>query len=362
MVEQVKDPIKAADLVFQNLKNHSAEGAAKAFHDAIYSFEMKGSKGASDEAKFLKELTRQAEDANQQMKKNGFPELHIVQDGEYLQASFTDHRADGSYSQMDVDFTFTQYTRQHNSGHHEMHSNEFQSEAPKLDNASKTKTDSIQPQDADSQVIADKLAPLIPAGVHLKFTPNSFAPDKYVDPKHWAPIENAVKNNPDLVNAIRHKMGSTNHLEIASSHETPSPQIKDTHGQSTPDKDGVFKFNAAVNDLKAGAQAYTGKAQEAYEPMYLGGHVVLNGQDIRIDPSANMPIPAEAKDGYPIGARLMQNSAGIQSMRGVLHTAGNAKYFRVQRIDYANKAPDTGQSLVDIPLTTQDKNGVARYR
>lgn len=232
---------------------------------------------------------------------------------------------------------------------------------PRLDTPTKPTNEAAKPTDADAQIIESKLAHLIPAGVHLKFTKNSFEADKYVDPKQWTEINKAVKDNPDLVNAIRHKMGSSNHLEISSSHQVPVAQAKDTHSTSAPDKDGVFRFNTAVNDLKASAQTYSGQAQETYEPMYLGGHVFLNGQDIKIDPRANMPIPAEARDGYPIGAKLIQNSSGIQSMQGVLHTEGNAKFFRVQRIIYDSGPPDVGQNLVDIPLTKQDKNGVARY-
>lgn len=235
---------------------------------------------------------------------------------------------------------------------------------PKLDTSSKPAADAAKPKDTDSQIIDSKLSNLIPEGVHLKFTQNNgqfnFTPDKFVDPQHWAPIKHAIQSNPDLVNAIMHKMGSNTHLDIASGHKQETLPAKETHSTGTPE-DGLFRLKTAENNLRGGAQTYGGAAQESYEPMYLGGHAFVNGVDVTLDPRYNKTIPANAQDGYPIDAKTVQGTSSIKQMQGHLHTEGNAKYFRVQRIVHNDGSIDQGQDLVDIPLTKQNKDGIASY-
>ncbi|MBX9880052.1 MAG: hypothetical protein K2Y22_16460 [Candidatus Obscuribacterales bacterium] len=135
MVDQARDPVKAADSVFEKLKNHQVQGAANQFRDEIYRMEKAGGNVANNEAKFLQELAKKSEAAgqNEQLKKLGFPEIHITQSGEQIRVSFADNGANGSFSEQSVDFEFTQYSRQHQTkGVHELQSNEFKiSEAPK---------------------------------------------------------------------------------------------------------------------------------------------------------------------------------------------------------------------------------------
>ncbi len=228
---------------------------------------------------------------------------------------------------------------------------------PTLDTPAKPAADSTKPKNTDTQVIDSKLAHLIPEGVHLKFTQNNFQADKPVAPKQWQAIQKAVAENPDLVDAIRHKMGSHASLDIAGSHKTETAV---THDIGKRNADGQFQLGDTHTDLNTGAQTFATAARESSEPLYLGGHVMINGQDINLDPRFNKTIPANAQDGFPISAKVVQNSSGINQMYGQLHTEGNAKYFRVQRIVYQDGSSDSGQNLVDIPLTAQDRNGVAR--
>lgn len=303
MVEHAKDPVKAADSVFDKLKNHDAQGAAVAFHNEILSFEKAGGNVAGNEAKFLKELATRAEAAkqNDQLKKLGFPEVEITQSGEQIRVSFNDNRADGSMQGQDVDFDFTQYTRKHQtSGAKELHSADIKIEEP---------AKPAQPMSSGPEVAHNS--------------------------------SNALNGN------------------VNENHQLQRP--KETHPSVIPDKDGVFKFSTAVNDLNASAQAYGGRAQESSEPMYLGGRAYVNGLEVRLDPSSNSPIPFNAPEGYPINVRCMQNTSGITGMQGQLHTEGGAKYFRVHTIVHSNGRVDQGNDLVDIPLTKQNKDGIASY-
>lgn len=150
MVDQARDPVKAADSIFEKLKNHQVQGAASQFRDEIYRIEKAGGNVPDNEAKFLQELAKRSEAANQneELKKLGFPEIHITQSGEQIRVSFADNGADGSFSEQSVDFEYTQYSRQHQTkGIHELHSNEFKiAEAPKpqqsIDNPEVKRTNS----------------------------------------------------------------------------------------------------------------------------------------------------------------------------------------------------------------------------
>jgi len=118
---------QAAESVFKKLQDHNVRGAMAEFQKEINLLERSGSKGSNDEATFLKTLTQMSEAAKQNaaLQKLGFPEVHIVQNGEQLNTTF---KGTENNQQVEgyVNYGFTQYSRQHKiAGSHELHSEDI---------------------------------------------------------------------------------------------------------------------------------------------------------------------------------------------------------------------------------------------